>query len=219
MTIGFILLVLALAELVIGIRFLFRYQRSTTSVFYGFFCFSVALYVGANAIGFLHVANGNTAERLGWAGGAIATAFFLPFTYVFPLPQRTGRELFPWAFWPVLLFGFGMLFSDVFIQTPGVINYGQGYQTTTGSYFWVFLIFFGFYWLWSLVNLARSYQHSDGIHRIQIRVIIVGIVFSLIAASIFDIILPLITPSPFGYVGSLLTSAWLGATTYILLKK
>ena len=47
----------------------------------------------------------------------------------------------------------------------------------------------------------------------------IGTFISLAGSMVFDVAVPLIVPSHFGYVGSLLTSAWLGMTAYILVRK
>lgn len=215
--IGTLLFLIALAELIIGLRFLFRYQRSASTTFYGLFCLGVAVYVGANGFGYL-TGNVFIGDRVGWAGGALTAAFFLPFSYSFPIQKKSYSELFPWVVWPFLIFFLGTLFSDLFFKTTEG-DFKTGYQTATGPYFWFYLLFFFCYWGLALVNLARSYRFSDGIHRWQIRMILIGIIVSLSVSSVFDIMLPLFTVSHFGYIGSLMTSAWLGVTAYILVRR
>lgn len=46
MTIGIILIILAVLELLLGLQFLFRYQKGPTSLFFGLFCVGSAIYVG-----------------------------------------------------------------------------------------------------------------------------------------------------------------------------
>lgn len=220
MIIGSILLLIAILELLMGLRFLFGYQRSLSTQFYGLFSLSIALYVGANAFGYLGVTiSGQTAEHLAWAGGALGTIFYLPFTYSFPVPRRTFQELFPWILWPLAVFVPGILFSDYFIQQQGIVRFGYGYVTETGPLFWFFLLFFGLYWIWSIRNLIVRLRQSDGIHRWQLRLILIGLLTSLLVTVVFDVVMPLTSATRFGYVGSLFTSVWLGFTGYIILKR
>lgn len=218
MVIGYILLVIALVEFILGLWFIFRYQKSQATIWFGLFCIGSSIYVGGNGIGFV-IDNVSFAERIGWAGGALATTFFLPFSYTFPIARRTVRELLPWVLWPTIFFCFGSLFTDLIVEDIGLISYRVGYRTADGPYFWTFLVFFAVYWIWALWNLAFTIRKSDGYHRWQAKMVITGIIASLIVSTIFDITLPLITVSHFGYVGSFFTSIWLGFTSYILLKR
>jgi hypothetical protein len=220
MTIGIILSLIALAELYLGIWFLAKYRKNQATMWFGLFCLGAAIYVGSNGLGFLEIfVTPDTAERLGWAGGAIATAMFLPFSFSFPLPYKTNRELVSLAVWPVALFVPGFLWTNVLLENQRKIVFGEGVQTDPGPLFWFFLVFFAIYWGWALVNMILHMRRSDGIHRWQLRMMLFGIGISLLVSVGVDIVWPLITVSRLGYIGSLFNSAWLGFTAYILLKK
>lgn len=217
--IGIILFVIALSELAIGLRFLFRYQRSASTIFYGLFALGTALYVGANGLGYGGHIPLWIGERLSWCGGALATILFLPFVYSYPTPQRSMRELLPLVVWPILLFIPAMLFTDLIVRAPESTVFGNGYRTATGDYFWAFLVFYAVYWLWSLIVLGRRMVASDGIHRHNLQLVFTGIILSLSAATIFDVVIPITSASQLGFIGSLMTSAWLGVTAYILVRR
>lgn len=218
MLIGLILIALALVELWLGLYFIFRYEKRQSTIWYGLFFIGASVYVGANGWGFIYD-QFYIAERFGWFGGALATSLFLPFSYSFPIPQRTYRELLPWVIWPVVIFGLGSLFTDLFVKEQGIISYREGYQTAAGKFFWLYILFFATYWVWAITNLAKSFLRSDGIHRWILKMTLVGILTSLLVSIIFDIALPLITKSRFGYLGSLFTSVWVLFTGYILVAK
>lgn len=97
--------------------------------------------------------------------------------------------------------------------------FGKGYAASTESYFWAFIAFFAVYWIWAVANLLRSLASSDGIHRTYLKAILAGLVISLTISSIFDIVIPLLGTTPYGYVGPLFSAVWLGFTSYILVKK
>jgi len=218
MIIGVILLVIAIAELFLGLRFIFGYEKRQATIWYGLFCIAVATYVGANGLGFI-TDSWFIGERIGWVGGMLTAILFLPFSFSFPIPMRQVRELFPWVIWPIVIFVPGLLFTDLFVRDNAVIRYSQGYETAEGPYFWFMLVIFSLYWFWSIINLFTRFRRSDGLHRWQIRMIITGIVLSLIVSVIFDIVTPLVTINRVGYIGSLFTSVWLGFTSYILVRK
>lgn len=218
MTIGIILLVIALAEFALGLYFIFRYVRSPATIWYGLFCISAAIYVGANGLGYA-LDSFYIGERFGWAGGILTGAFFLPFSFTYPIPERQARDLLPLVLWPAAVFILPLLLTNLFIADRGIVYYRGGYQTTPGDYFWFMILMFVVYWAWSILNLVRHHRRSDGIHRWQLRMILIGIITSLAVAIVFDIIYPFVTTSRVGYVGSLFTSIWLGFTSYILVKK
>lgn len=220
MIIGWILVTLALAELLIGLRLIFGYQKNQATVWYGLFAIGAAIYVASNGVGFiLNSGVGDLVERFGWSGGALLTAFFLPFSESFPFSRRRWQDHLPYVIWPIVVFVPAFFGTNIFLKSQAVIHYRDGYQTTPGSLFWFFLLFFAVYWGWSLINLVRRFRTSDGLHRWQLRLILIGIAASLFFSVLFDIIMPLVIHSRFGYVGSLLTSIWLGVTSYIILKK
>lgn len=220
MNIGYVLLLLSFAEFFLGLYFLTRYKNQQSTFWYGLFCIGVAIYVGMNGMGYTNaLIAGRFAEHLSWAGGALATAFFLPFTYTFPLPRWRVSESLPWAVWPVVLFVPGFLFSNIFVVQQGIVRFGEGYKTATGEFFWFFLLFFVSYWIWSIVNLVRSYRIADGIRRLQLKVLLLGVLLSLAGSTVFDIYMPLTNVVRYGYMGSLFTSAWVGVTSYIILKR
>lgn len=218
MVIGYILLALALAEFILGLFFLTRYKNQQSTFWFGLFCIGSGIYVGANGLGYISSVY-FIGERVGWLGGMLATTTFFPFSLSFPFPQRNFRELVPWVVWPAAVFSAGILFSDAFVMGHGAAKYYTGYMTQPGKLFWFMIVVFIFYWSWSLTNLFRTFQKSDGIHRKNLNLIIVGILISLLISVFFDIVLPLVTVSSYGYVGSIMTSAWLGVTSYILVAK
>ena len=159
------------------------------------------------------------AESLGWVGGALATIFFLPFSFSFPIARRSFRELWTVVIWPLLVFVPGFLVTDLFINQRALSRFGEGYETASGPYMWVFILFLIVYWSWSIYNLVLSYRKLDGIHHKQLQIILFGTMISLSATLFMDVYIPLTQVSHIAYVGSLFTVVWLGSSTYILLKK
>ncbi|GEM_PF-5498247 len=218
--IGWTLLLIAIAEFFLGIWFLTRYQRNQATLWYGLFAISASIYVGANGLGYANwLITGQLAEQLAWVGGINTAFFFLAFSFSYPLPIRNNKEIFPWVLWPVGVFTLGILFSEAFIGHQHIVVFGKGYTTDTGSLFWLMILVFGIYWIWSVTNFIRRARALDGVFRRNIQLILAGIFCSLLVSSVFDIYMPLTNVTRFGYVGSLFTSVWLGFTSYIILRK
>lgn len=218
--IGWILLIIAVAEFCLGLFLIFGYQKSQATFWYGLFAVSAAIYVGANGLGYVGgVISGQFAEQLAWVGGINTAFFFLAFSYSFPLPVKNNMDLLPWVVWPVGLFTIGIFFSEVFVGEKFIPSFGSGYKTEAGPLFWFMILVIGLYWVWSVTNFIRRARISDGVFLRNIQLILAGIFCSLLVSSVFDIYMPLMNVTRFGYVGSLFTSVWLGFTSYIILKK
>lgn len=218
MFVGFILLLVSLTELGLASFFFFGYRRNQATLWYGLFSIAVALYVGGNALGYLGWLAGRWSEHLAWLGGVSTAVFFLPFSFSFPIPFKKICDLLPLILWPLSIFIPGILLTNAFIQQQSIVEFGKGYATAQGPYIWFMLLFFAVYWIWSIVNIIRSQRRSDGLHKRYLNIILLGIISSLVISGIFDIYIPLFSPTRFGYVGSLFTSIWLATTSYIILK-
>lgn len=220
MTIGIILMVIALAELGLGLWFLTDKNRNQATFWFGLFAISSAIYVGSNAFGYLGgPINPQMAEHYGWAGGALATIFFLPFTLSFPVPRRSMRELWTIIIWPLVIFIPAFIYSDLLVKNRAILKFGQGYTAQSGPYLWFFLLFVAVFWTWSIWNLIVSYRRTDGLHRQNLAIILVGTLISVIVTLFMDVYAPLTRVSHYGYVGALCTAFWFASSAYILLKK
>lgn len=220
MTIGYILVALAVVEAIIGLYFLVRYEKTLSAIFYGLFCVGIAAYVFANGIGYNGIIlSGDGSERLAWIGVTLLTSAFLGFSQVFPFPRKRLADMLPSLLWPNLLFSPLFLFTDLIVEKTNIQHYSDGFFRIAGPLYLTYLLFFTTYWIWILINLTRSFRSSVGFQHWQLSVLLFGSTISLVFALFFDIILPQVTANHFSYVGSLLSTVWLGATTYILVKR
>lgn len=149
----------------------------------------------------------------------MTATFILPFSWTFPLPRKSVREILPYVIWPLIVFLPGLVFTDIFIFAKGKVDYISGYQTEGGPYFWFMLTFFFTYWVWALSTLIFRFARSDGQHRRLLKNILIGVGLSLVVSVAVDIVYPLAAVSKIGYVGSFFSAIWLGFTSYIILKK
>lgn len=215
--IGAILVIVAILDLVLAFWFFLAYTRvSYATRWYGLFSLSVALYVGANGLGYLNIISSGTAESFAWAGGMLTAVFFLSFSYTFPVPTRTTASLFPWVFWPGIIFLAGFLGGDIFIQNNELSP--TGYSLVAGQGFYLAVLIFITYWTWSIINLLRSMSKTDGRMRLNLKIILFGVFVSLLTSIVFDILLPIRSVTGVGYLGSVATTIWLFTTTYIIVK-
>ena len=120
--------------------------------------------------------------------------------------------------WPLIIFFFGIFFSETFIIHNSSNSFHAGYGTSQGPNFWFMVSIFGIYWLWALINLFRSYIILTGQIKKNLGYVILGTLLSLLASAIFDVFSPLKDSNPVAYIGSIATSIWLFVTVYIIVK-
>lgn len=218
MIVGYILVLIAIIDVVVGLRLVFRYQRSKSSILYGLVSFGIGLYVAINGLGYAGVIVGNPVVRYGWVGATIATVCFLGFSFSWPIPRKKNDALLPLILWPAIIFIPAFMFTNLLVKDNGALKYTDGYNRANGDFLLFFYLFFVVYWVWSLINLWTLRKQSEGIHYWQLSTVFFGTLASLLLASTFDIILPGIGVGEIGYIGPLSTSIWLGFSGFVLLK-
>lgn len=216
---GYIMFAVAGIEVLLAFFLMTKYQKNPIAFWYSFFVWGVIGYVGANAVTYVNFGAPLFFHLLQWFSGVVATAAFFMFALHFPI--RTSRPgAYEWVLFvfPVALFFFLIFFSGNFIT--GLSQKFLPDQQIYGKTAMSFAVFFAFYWLLSIIHLVRKYYSSDGIHRWQLRTLLLGAVAGPLAlSSIFDVYLPLSGHYGYGWIGPETSIIWLGFTSYIILKK
>lgn len=216
--ISYLLLFIGFFQTCLGIWLLTKYEKGQATFWYGFFSFSVAIYVFSNAFGILGIVSPNLADRLAWFGGMSTAVFFLPFSFMYPVQRKSVSELWILIIWPQILLFAGIFFSDIFIVGSKNLTFQETYGAGRGNFFWFMLLIFGFYWAWSIFNLLKSYLWLSGAQKRNILYVILGTVTSLTFSVLFDIIIPIKHSNVVAYLGSIFTSIWLFVTVYIIIR-
>lgn len=220
---NFILIPIAILELILGIYILSRRPRSAVSVSFAIFCFSVALWVFSN--GFGYVATTKMYQWFWWnltfpAASAIVSVFLF-FSWIFPYKSKLIRvKDYLLVITPALFFSALLIFTDWFIKD---INYAKSPpQFVFGPFFHVFGVYFLIYWIGAFINLLLKYKKSDGIHRWQLKYLLWGLAFSSVFGMATNLLLPwvmnLIT-FYYDFIGPASSIIWLGMVSYIIWKK
>ncbi len=216
---GYLLATIAIGELIFGLYFILKSNYRQSAWWLGLFMISTSIYVAGNAFGYLNFWTSDLNEQIAWSGGILATASFLPFSFSYPYQKHAFSEMLILILWPAVIFIPGIFFSNSFLRLNADVSFGAGYRTASGELFFLVLIFFASYWFIGIYELARLLLKSDGSIRMNTKIMLAGILTSLAIVSFFDIYLPLKTVTSLGFLGSLATSIWLGATTYIITSK
>ncbi|USN53786.1 MAG: hypothetical protein H6760_01290 [Candidatus Nomurabacteria bacterium] len=217
---GYLLLIISVVEFFIGLYLIFRYEKSQATTYYGLFAISVAIYVAANGFGFTRASDNEFIfEQLAWFGGLLSAPFILGFSYSFPSPKKYPTELFPWVIWPVVLFGAGIFTSNIFLEKTYIYSFAEGYTAPIGVFFWFAIAVFAMYWIWAIRNLLYTRLHTSGFYRNFLTIVLIGLFSSLLISAIFDIYIPLVSVTRYGYIGALFSSIWLFTTAYLMVRK
>lgn len=220
MLIGYILLVIAAAQVLIGLTLIFRYQKKPATIFYGLFALSAAVIVAANGIGYLsNTVPANTLETITWSSAILLPIFFLGFCFSFPIPRRPIREILPLIIWPIFIFPLAIISSDSIIIHRHIEAFRDNYAVSPGQLMWMYIVVFSVYWIWGIYLLIKEHTKSTGYYRWFIRIVIISVFISLTTSVYFDLIQPIANTSRYSFIGSLFTAVWVIITSYLMLKK
>lgn len=214
---AYTLTAIGILEILLGIYFLLKYQKSPVTNWYVVVTLSIAAFVLCNAVTFSTRAASEFFHTSQWFAAVVLTAAFFMFIIHFPfrLYRPTPHESL--LFWiPVIIMLFVIYFGDFitsldFSYLPAKQNYG--------GTFWAFLAFFLTYWAIVIYNMVKKIRRSDGIHRWQLRTLLFGGVLPpLILATVTGVIFSPLSITGYFWLGPEATIIWLGFTTYIMVK-
>ncbi len=147
---------------------------------------------------------------------ALILAFFLHFTYVFPQKKKSLKSthrilIFLFPLWVLALLPFNLIIKDIVIKNQVVTPiFGPAYA--------LYVFFALLYIIWGLYNLIKSYATVSGIEKLQIRYVFFGLMLSLVALTISNLILPWLGEARLAAFGSYFTLFFVGFTAYAILK-
>ncbi len=152
-------------------------------------------------------------------GILIVTALF-HFALVFPWPTLR----LDWLHY-VLLYGSAVIFGYINFITNDIVAQFISSATLSGK--WLGGPLFPLYnsylllaYLAALFILFKKYKRSDGIHRINLRIVLWSVIIGGAPAVIADLVVPLLFQfAIYPLIGTLSTVFWLGGTAYILVRK
>lgn len=219
----YIMFVLAVLELGLGVYALARNPHSKIIKAFSVMVAGVVLWVGFNAI--IGIAE-NTETifnlyKVTYLAGVIIALGVYFFAYYFPYQRsepRTKTSLVVVGL--AVILGAGTLFSKQVID--GVIDYSGYFDISAGPIYGLYVVFFIGLFANAIWKLAQKFRESDGIHREQIKFILVSLSIPVVISFFTELILPWMEYDRGGwlyYVGSLSSSIWLFICAYILFRR
>ena len=148
-----------------------------------------------------------------WSG-ELAVLGFVAFAQTFP-DQRA--KLTPALVWlPLLLVAIG---TPLHLIIASVTPSAHGYlRPENGPFFAVFASVMIGYVIVGAFYLARTFSHSRGVQRVQMRYFLFGAGTFLFCATVFDIILPAFKIFSFNLVGPLSSIIFVGFASYAIVQ-
>lgn len=220
---GIILLIVAVLELWLGLYILFRSPRDPINKSFILLTGAILLWVISNAL-IAFISNLVIVEllfRLAYVGGVFIGLFFLLFTAYFPYRtfQVPKRTMFFIAL-PSLALSFVLLFSDSIMSGLTVV---RGVNVAKlEPLFVLYLIYFLVYFIWTFLILYKKFIRSDGIHRWQLKYVLLSTTIPFAISLVTDVILPWISGVPVAitiFFGSESSIVWLALTAYVAFGK
>ncbi|MBU1148655.1 hypothetical protein KKI23_01050 [Patescibacteria group bacterium] len=208
-------------ELALGFFILWRKPRTIISISYSLLIFSIVLWVFANGYGFLVDSHASHLFwwKLSFIGASGVAGFILLFSWIFPFPKKEINIYnYLIVFLPII--GVAVLLMGDWLVSG--VDYSSGIPIiTVGSWQLIFAAYFIIWLSWGIVNLAKKYKESDGIHRWQLKWILVGLGLPAIFGMLINLILPIfgVQTGYWDWLGTGSSIIWLAITSYIIFKK
>ncbi|MFC1662826.1 histidine kinase N-terminal 7TM domain-containing protein [Patescibacteria group bacterium] len=219
---NFLLIPIAAVEFILALYILVRKTRSEISISFGLFALFVAFWVFSNGFGYISV--DESLKWFWWNFTFIAALFilatFLLFSWVFPFKEKIITiKNYLILFVPTIIFILVIIFTDLFIKG---FEYEAPYQIFYGSAYHLFAFYFIAFWGWAFINLYKKFRHSDGIHRWQLKYLLIGVIISSAFGITTNLLLPWIGQgqvNSYDFIGPASSVAWLGFASYIIFRK
>lgn len=216
----YILFTLAAILVVLALWMLAKYQRSPSIIFYSTMFLGLAGLAVITALILLSADDGLVLflSRLGYVFGVVVFSMMLMFSWHYPIPSaRIPRQAdFFWAL-PLAFFLPLTLFSSAVVI--GIERFAGTVREVAGPGFFVFPFLIGVYLIWTIANLVSKIKMTAGEQRKNLQFVTLALLLGAGSAVIFDAVLPYLGWPVKHYVSIETSSALIGLTAYIVIKK
>ncbi len=149
-------------------------------------------------------------------GGTLVVGTLYVLSYIFPQKDKVPARVLL-ALLPLYTTAIIISFSPLIIQ--GAIVHQDGHlEPINGPLFPLFAVIFIVYIVATIVQFLKSYRSSAGRARLQIRYFFMGLGIFIVAAVIFDVILPWIGITELNVLGPMASLIFVGSTGYAIVR-
>ncbi len=211
-------IILGLTSLLIFLLGLLVYlnnsKRRANQVFFGF-TISVVFWTITNLLT-------NLASDPQWAliwarativGAALLVYFFLIFSFYFPKIRGISFVNMILLGIPALVF---IILSPTSLNISSATANGQ--SVTTGSLYILMAVYLPIYLIWSFMNFIRSYRHSQGQEKQQLKYVFAAIILSFGPGFILNAVGPIIGVPQLASIGPLFVLFFVAIISYAMLR-
>lgn len=214
-----ILIVFLIANIMLGYFVWNKNKRSDTNILFFAFIIFITLWLTTN---YLADNSNNPSSTYLWTKMTMASAAGIPFvilllSYIFPKSRGLGYKRIIYFALPFIAISFVSLVGEGIIESAVVEN---GVTVVTfGDLAYLYGIYFILYIVIFIAYFISRFRKSTGLDRIRFEYLFFGLLMSIIAGTITNLIMPLVFDSfvltPFG---PLTTGFVVISTTYAILK-
>ncbi len=219
MDIKSLIIIIALAEFFIAGLIYFRGKRQSVDIVFALLNLSAGLW----AISLYFYEYPLLLSRLDWIRityffSLFLTFFVFYFSLIF-LSKKTKKLILFLGLYVFLAipFFYILFFTDLWIKD--VIIHRGSPHTVLGPSYVLFIIYTGFFFLWSIANLAGKFLASSGINRERLKYILYGIILGGLGILIPSGVIPLIIGSTdYFWTSPVLLVFFVGLTAYVITR-
>jgi len=208
------LIIIAIANLILGLFSYFRNRKSKINLTWGVSCSTVVFWTIAMVL----YRSTDQESSIFWCKILYISATLIPstllfFTILFPSEDFSFSKL------QKFLIFFPNFIIILLISWPGFIikdviwRFGQEKEIIWGPGYPLYALYIIGYFSYLLFNLFKKYQRSSGLLKMQLKYMFVGILCSILFGTIFNLFLPSFGNFRFNWLGQITTIFYIGFIT------
>jgi len=186
------LILLSLALLFFGVSSFLSNRKSKTNRYFLLFILCMILWIFSN-----YFSNSSSAynivlltNRLIFVSTSLLAWTIFLFSFVYP---NSNVQIKKSIFIPSLLFTLAVLILDISPYVVRNVEIQNGYSSIDfGVGIYLYLLHFVFFFVLFIFTLVKKYTKAEGLEKVQIQYLILGIVLSAVGATITNLILPIV---------------------------
>jgi len=220
---GIILFIIAGIELFLGLYVFTRNRRDSVSTTFLLLVISIVIWLLVNAILALSLQSGfnESYYRTAYFSGILIATSFIFFAWVFPYKSSNISKIIKMVLSAIIPIFFILFFFTDLMLVDAVKN-GNLSDITYGSLFPLYIVYFSILCAWGFYILFMKLLKAEGMHKWQLKFVIIGTIIPFIVNIITDILMPWMgypRDAWVVYVGAESSIVLVGLTSYILFKK
>lgn len=160
-------------------------------------------------------------SRLIFVFGSLLLTSLFHFTLIYPYPVRIFDQ-----YHKILLYIPAVIFSLIAVTSNAIYQGAYASETVAGqvipgpvyNHYNVYLLLL---YVLSIVIMVRRLPTLSGDHQKITRLMITAVIIGGLPAVVIDLVMPLVVPNivPNSLYGNLFTGVWLGATSYVVMRR